>query len=400
MLSWLLVTRHLVASGLALHDHGNPVWQYMFPKVFNFITHQIKTGYDSGTELSNFATTFASMETPVEPCNAQLLSMGLEQVAGFGSRVNGFVDELMIAIYGGYTMSLCDHVDSRHFVRDTWLQHFNLPAPLRICNSTLACATSPAFPGEGLSMLGRKLRHCMARPSTENRAYLLRGRSYIINQIFRLKGHTRLKVDRILQSRGISANEDYIGVHIRHGDKWTEAELIPTSSYGEVVTNFTQAPQQDKTVQASPQRLQQQHLHHGHANQGGGTAFLSAKIQRAVQAIREKAQVSLIRKVYVASDDPGAYRELQAQLGREFTVIRQPPVPSDIYRDRIYNDDDKILPILTDIVALQHASLFIGTASSNVGELVYYLRYGRDAVSLDDDGDMMGDHTVCPMKER
>jgi len=49
-----------------------------------------------------------------------------------------------------------------------------------------------------------------------------------------------------------------------------------------------------------------------------------------------------------------------------------------------------MLVLLTDLEGLRRSSVFIGTASSNMGRLVYFLRGPHlPTISLDDDGDFL-----------
>jgi len=48
------------------------------------------------------------------------------------------------------------------------------------------------------------------------------------------------------------------------------------------------------------------------------------------------------------------------------------------------------MTLLADIEAMRRATVFVGTASSNIGRLVYYLRpRGSATISVDDEGDWL-----------
>jgi len=378
-----------------------------FDKLYSFMQNEVETGFTHRTNPSQFREKFDRMTDIEDACSAQFLSRALTHDAGFGSRVNGFFGELMVALYGGYSLSLCANPGPTDFVASTWLKYFNTGS-LHVCNNTEVCATGENYSRMSLARLGRKVQHCLANHTGGDRKYLMQFRHFIAKHAFRLNGQSAAKIRAILQTAGLREGDEYIGVHIRHGDKWHETELLPTSTYGEAVVNYTHhlpawlrsssglaVPSLEVGMEVSngnemqlsasrweqpapkvtPRRLPQE-------RENLGLAFTA-------ETIRHAAERAGVRKVFVASDDPRAYQDLRAHFGNELTVLRQPPTTDKIFGDRTYNDDLAILSLLTDIVALMHSKIFIGTASSNIGELVYYLRGVEESISLDSDGDWM-----------
>merc|ERR1719197_2433296 len=102
------------------------------------------------------------------------------------------------------------------------------------------------------------------------------------------------------------------------------------------------------------------------------------------------------RTVFLASDDEAAKGQLQDALGSDYTVVEQARLPAEAYKLRgdaarsmspPYGEEDEERSLLIDVSALVNSAGFVGTASSNVGRLVFFQRpQGAPAVSLDEGG--------------
>merc|ERR1719409_2228619 len=124
-----------------------------------------------------------------------------------------------------------------------------------------------------------------------------------------------------------------MGVHIRRGDKASEADNEPIDDYSGAVND---------------------HL--------ASVTFAErmASVKRAVQSVLETHNVS---RVYVASDDPAARDELQKHFGSDMKVLAQPrnETTEEDYAERDYMamPRSSFLQILVDIEALRRAEVFV-----------------------------------------
>lgn len=403
-----------------------PVWQESFLDIREQIVESVQETFNT-TQLatSSFQQIFNDLTATEDPCQAQIVSMGLEHSAGFGSRVNGFIDELMVALHGGFSIGLCDHQAHQYFTKSSWAQYFRNSLP--VCSDSSVCHGTDEMTSMSFALLGRALKHCMVKTGATD--YLVQLRHFLLDQVFTMHPNITHTIDNTLHDLGLGTNENFIGVHIRHGDKYLEATPVPTSEYGSAVRNFTNSKQMRHKARRAASMEDaaeglgaeyaemddmswQEGLHSAPAlnleaeqvqmeDRGpedpkalAGTSRRAASqtlekeaLYHAVQIIKEKAYSKRTHKVYVASDDPDAFGVLEKQLGDEFTLVRQPVLDDDSFADRSYGGNDALLPLLTDIVALRRSSYMIGTSTSNIGELLFFLRKGEDMVTLDGNGE-------------
>lgn len=276
-------------------------------------------------------------------CDAQPLSTMGPPFAGFGCKINCFVDEILLAIYAGTPLVVASHQKHDHFVQKTWQTHFENTAGVPVCKRA-PFVDNMVRPYR----IGNWLAEGLAEHDPE---YLADLKAFAVIRAYKYSADVRNRVETSLAQLGVEQGSDYVGVHVRRGDKvfgdLAEAELISTESYA--------------------------------------------------AAIREHLGTSGSR-VYLASDDPGARSELQELLGSGVTVIEAPRLPQDTYNSTLtYSDpegrEEEILyALLTDLEALRRSRAFVGTASSNLGRLVYILRggpAGGPAVSLDVGGNFL-----------
>ena len=74
--------------------------------------------------------------------------------------------------------------------------------------------------------------------------------------------------------------------------------------------------------------------------------------------------------VYLATDDPDASAALASLLGDSLCMLHQPFAD---HSDRHYIENHEVLITLTDIVAFRKVASFVGSATSNFGQLVFLL---------------------------
>jgi len=112
------------------------------------------------------------------------------------------------------------------------------------------------------------------------------------------------------------------------------------------------------------------------------------ELSRTASTVLSVAAKTGIRRIYMASDDRNASQSIQ-QLLRSANIKVLVAPPSNYSSDATKTDDAALLAFFVDVYALQKSTVFIGTASSNVGRFVYYLRDQfkppNSSISLDED---------------
>lgn len=264
-----------------------------------------------------------------DPCDAPLLGRARLSPYGFGAHLNQFANEVALAMYAGKPIALCAPAS----VRDSWTRYFQDPGFSRC--STCDWGSGP----RRYSQMGFDVSN------GHDHDQVAAIKHFLYRKLFTLQTDSQMQVDTSLQSIGLS-DTSYVGVHVRRGDKFQEVPPVPMANY----------------VQAIVQMC---------ASVGSNTIF-------------------------VASDDDSVYGLLQSQLGSSYKVVEQPRLPPTDYQFRgeasralspEYGVEDGEKSVLVDVVALAHAAGFVGTASSNIGRLVYFLREpGSPATSLDEGG--------------
>merc|ERR1712190_360997 len=104
---------------------------------------------------------------------------------------------------------------------------------------------------------------------------------FLYLRLFTPKQKLKEAADELQGRLGITSKH-FVGVHIRRGDKISEAKPVAVDKYARAVVKLCK---------------------------GGSTAT-----------------------VFVASDDVKAHEQLQKELGPTFTVVRQPPLPQKYYQ--------------------------------------------------------------------
>eukprot|EP00746_Dinoflagellata_sp_MGD_P002825 gnl/MRDRNA2_/MRDRNA2_105519_c0_seq1.p1 gnl/MRDRNA2_/MRDRNA2_105519_c0~~gnl/MRDRNA2_/MRDRNA2_105519_c0_seq1.p1 ORF type:complete len:394 (+),score=81.28 gnl/MRDRNA2_/MRDRNA2_105519_c0_seq1:118-1299(+) len=289
-----------------------------------------------------------------DPCGAPAL-LTLHACEGFGWRLNALVNEIMMAMQLGAPVALCQS----NFAEKTWIPHFGGNG-----NQTLRLSTchSEKCNGEGkltckkyrdtLASVAKKLSgHSLVTaltsgipevdaaawvlgPNKDSLERYLRLKRFTYRAVFELNTRTKSAVDQRLAKMNL--NGQYVGVHIRRSDKKAEADPVAIERYAV-----------------------------------GAAEFLI------------KYNIST---VYVASDEPdwaaGALHDAVHKI-TNLTVHVVAQAPKDVgpqaltsaqKQQRDAYNDQAFLGLLTDVEALRRSAAFVGTASSNIGQLVYFLR--------------------------
>merc|ERR1719329_270159 len=178
------------------------------------------------------------------------------------------------------------------------------------------------------------------RLNTIDPAYIEKLKRFIVPFVYTYTTDTQARLNEALASWLPPGGAPFVGVHIRHGDKVLEAKPQPVQLYGMKVKEFDGA---------SP------------------------------------------RPVFLATDDLEAKSTLQAELGSGYAAISQQPLlPDEAYTTRDYSDEAPAFAVMADIETLRRADLFIGTASSNMDRLIWFIRDpSLKSLSLDFDNKWM-----------
>jgi len=273
-----------------------------------------------------------------DPCKADIVATGFGWPYGFGSRAGLAANEIQLAAVFGLSIAICGD----DFAQGTWADHFKNPAGLSICTPAEACGGGQREISEAAA-LGNDLSNEL---KGVDREYLLKLKETVYRSMFTYNDASQAAVNEMLASLRLGTSDPYVGVHIRRGDKEREHDvsLMPISSY--------------------------------------------------MAAAREHMEARDIRTVFVASDDPDAGHMLAEEfvaVGRsDVQVLQLTDASSDYAVDdsgkREYTDQGTTIALLADIEALRLATVFVGTQSSNVGRMVFYLRGDIDScISIDGD---------------
>jgi len=263
------------------------------------------------------------------PCTAPVLARARLSPYGFGAHLNHFVNEVALAMYAGQPIALCTPPD----VRDIWALYFEDPGFFRCptCDWGIGPRDFPQMSWD----ISDDAHQCQAEEM----------KRFLYQKLLTPNREAQSLVEEHLSDLGL-AQTKYIGVHIRRGDKIQEVPLVPMDKY--------------------------------------------------VSAVVEMGVKMDINTVFLASDDPAAHAELQRKLGSSYTIVEQVRLPNEAYQLRgpasrsmppPYGEVDEEKSVLVDVAALLQSAAFIGTASSNIGRLVYFQRDPAvPSVSLDEGG--------------
>lgn len=212
---------------------------------------------------------------------------------------------------------------------DTMCEDWNLTCP-----SDAACM-GPAWRGVSLKMLDTL--------KTLRLAYFLGARVEMSRFFLRLNRVARQDVDRLFDAIWSSVSEYTIGIHLRRGDKKKETKPTEEKHY----------------------------------------------VKAAIQLMRDHPPVDSSKTVtvVVTTDDSAAARSLQSCWKamiptREVRFIIRAEAAGKIRPDKLSQTNHEMvhsstMDLLTDFKLMASANYFIGTASSNMGLIICYLRGGH-----------------------
>lgn len=288
-----------------------------------------------------------------DPCNATIFANFDTFIpkVGFGCKVNTFIEHFLLALYGRLPIAMREF-SGNLFYNETWKKYFLNPMSFAVCNNSWDKNIVPEIRHD-LDKIRAKAKAFVGRLGNHHSNYTFDLMHFLYTNLYQYSKGTMVRVNRTL---GRLAKVNYIGVHIRHGDKWKETAPIATEKYGNEIIDHSDLFKSLDTI-----------------------------ISSGIQNLRKTLLDHNIWTIYVASDDPTAHVTLKHKLGSNYTFIHTQKA------GRNYGDDADMISLLTDIEALRRANFFIGTASSNMGRLIYYLR-GRaeHSVSLDGGGFLHG----------
>lgn len=273
-----------------------------------------------------------------DPCHADVLAtVGPARAdhIGFGSRMNNFVNELMVAVVGNLSFAVCGDTMGDGFAGNVWRAHFKSGEDIPVCTANLSrCDFDWYWNDLQPFWIGYQLSRRLNRADPE---YTTGLKTRLTKFIYRLESGTQAKVDARLPQALRGAGRRYIGVHVRHGDKGVEDKLLATSKY-------------------------------------------AAAVRREL-----KECGCNISTVFLSSDDPGAASQMRALLGPRVEVVEQTRLDKGTYsHGSTYDGGEALLQLLVDVEALVQSDIFVGTASSNIGRLVYFQRpQEKKSISLD-----------------
>lgn len=266
-----------------------------------------------------------------DPCRADLLANGFGYPFGFGSRAALAADELQLAAYFNKSVALCDG-DSYQEGLD-FKSYFE--SSIGICTDAEVCfagRTAAPFIGCGMSQMVRDVDY-------EYEVYLKRITYKSMFGTF--NAETESHISAALEEAGLQPGSEYVGVHMRRGDKNKELKR------NHKVMNTT-------------------------ADYAG--------------VVLEELSSRGLDIVYLASDDSSAKDELLEALRPSVPGVQVVQQFSAASAERSYaGDSEGTLEFLVDLAALRDATVFIGTESSSAGRLVYFLR-DEEADSISTDG--------------
>jgi len=256
---------------------------------------------------------------------------------GFGSRMNNFANEVLWAMWAGAPLVLC----ARAGAHDSWPTYFD-PVDFARCSD---CGDAPSVFASG-SCAGAFASRSLDEASVGDL------KRFVYSKVFRFNSRVMERRSALLESLAITG-APYVGVHMRRGDKINE------------------------TLAGQPGRYI-------------GVEVFAKEVRKQCHALGRQACA-----VYVASDWSAARGELQEQLP-EMVVVSQGRLSPELYKVRNDDWEDEAAKdaeeasFVLDLSMLTHASVFIGTATSNVGRFVYFLRPGNaTSISLDCGGSFL-----------
>lgn len=302
------------------------------------------TSFSAATRAS-WATSILSLQTPSAPPGVLLLVE--TRFNGLGAQLLRHIDALALASHLGWSFTPCfgrywNYGCAPH---RAWQCYFEPNPASSWCEAQHHCPELESLAPDKIS-----LQECL-RISTDASADLaaavlsqmsgdLLSSRRLAHRIWHLNQNTAADVRMLLRLAGVVNLSEYVGVHVRRGDKGKEVDNVPLRRYAAAVKALSLAD----------------------------------------------------TPVFVAADDGASVRQMRRMLpGRTILAIRG--VEGRKGHDQMQMNQRfmkknywPIVELLAEIEALRGAKLFVGTFSSNLGRFVHLLREDNatSSVSLDD----------------
>jgi len=345
-----LLAGALILNGEALHVDSTQalrgVGEMSFPLDSTWLAREIEGGFPG--KPGNPSGLVTSVEAP---CSADAF-LGFNEAytsAGFGSKVNNGMNQLAVAAYGNFSVAVSG---KGHFF-ETWNSFFTTSLPVCIDDRIVYDARI-----EGMQ---RKFFSKLAQTDEE---YVSAAKRAIYATYYTYTEDTKNHIDETLKSYGLPNHHHhhkYFGVHIRRGDKVSESSLTDPEVYANVVTRKEMSSAIDIARSAA---------------------------KHIIAANYRTIKYEQIRTVWLATLDGDAESVFREVLGADYEIKSLNQTAGDWHssaHSQYYPGSASVYDILTDVEALRRSHTFIGTGSSNIGRLVYFLRQpGSNSISLDE----------------
>jgi len=340
-----LLAGALILNGEALHVDSTQalrgVGEMSFPLDSTWLAREIEGGFPG--KPGNPSGLVTSAEAP---CSADAF-LGFNEnftLAGLGSKVNNFMNQLAVAAYGNFSVELSG---KGHFF-ETWNSFFTKSLPI--------CIDDRIGYDARIELRQRSFFEQLAQTDEE---YVSAAKRAIYATYYTYTEDTKNHIDETLKSYGLP--DKYFGVHIRRGDKVAEVSLTDPEVYANVVTKREMSSAIDIARSAA---------------------------EHIVAANHRTMKDEQIRTVWLATLDGDAERVFREVVGAEYEIKSLNQTAGDWHysaHSQYYPGSAFVYDMLTDVEALRRSHTFIGTASSNLGRLVYFLRQpGSKSISLDE----------------
>jgi hypothetical protein len=254
---------------------------------------------------------------------------------GFGSLLNGFVNEALVAMTTGWQFAVCAPQGSKNY----WSKIFVDPGLL-----SCASCTAPS-PGTevGLWAAGAATSHSLASSPhlIEVETYKALKR-FLHRKMFVLKPEYNESLENVTELLDLGSGP-YIGVHIRRGDKIREAGFF-------------------------------------------------RHIWEFANEAKRLCELIGANKIFVASDDGSVLEKFTHHINnKSIQVVEQPRLPPEAYAERgYYLKRSTERALVNDMMLLARADAYVGTASSNLDRWVFFTRDpATQSISMDDGGDFL-----------
>jgi hypothetical protein len=304
-------------------------------KALKFLEEEAKNGFPNMPSISDVSS--LKVKIPEDACQADLLLSGNGH--GLGSELNNYFNALAVASYADLSVALIDNTSLSRILQP------NFEHELPVC-------VNVAKKNRGVVNLMHRAGAFITALTNKDHQFVRDLKLSLYKQYYQLNEETQADVTDNLKKMGVPLGSKYVGIHIRRGDKPMELGRVGPGN-DEYAKKIQDAVMDDSDA---------------------------SKLSALKQRIEEQTQSG---SVYVASDDSHAQGWMTKKLGDKYLVKGQ---QAEGAKEHDYDHGDTMLSVLTDIEALRNAEVFIGTASSNFGRLVYFLRSPeKKSISLDED---------------